>query len=198
MTDLPSYARKAQAGWSEFQARHGLGADGMPGLRTLAKVLEIEKQLGDRPPRSEAPAEGFSYGGEDIRRGVSRDPSLLLPGFAAKAEVLFQRMRKQGHDPMLWEGYRSPERAQDLSDRGAGIKLSMHTLGCAIDVVHRDDYWSAGRDFWDCLGEESEALGLTWGGRWRRRDYPHVQAIAVRDQAKLRAMSEDERRDFIA
>lgn len=199
MIDLPSYARKAQNGWAEFQERHKLSADGMPGLRTLSKVIEIEKQLGDRPARSEEPAEGFSYGGEEIRKGVSRDPSLLLPAFAAKVETLFQRLRKQGHFPMLWEAYRSRERAQILSDRGTGIINSMHCYGAAVDILDEDGMWTASHEFWDAIGDEAEALGLTVLYRkGRRRDRPHVQAVAVRDQHKFREMSVDERRDFVA
>ncbi len=196
--ELPSYARKAKSGWEAFQERHSLTVDGQPGLKTLAVVTELEKALGDRPTLAPPPAEGFTYGGDEIRKGVSRDPALLLPAFAAKIEVLFQRLRKQDHDPLLWEGYRSPERAQALSDRGAGVKLSMHCLGAAVDIVHAEDHWSAGRDFWDAIGEEAESLGLLWGGKWRRRDFPHIQAVAVRDQAKFRAMSEEERREFVA
>ncbi len=201
MTDneWPGWARKAKSGWSEFQERHGLVGDGAPGLKSLSKVLDIEKALGDQPERSDVPADGFSYGGDEIRRGVSRDPQLLLPAFAAKVETLFQRLRKQGHDPMLFEGYRSPERAQRLSDKGTGIKLSMHIYGAAVDILDAEGMWSASRDFWDAIGDEAEALGLTVLYRnGRRRDRPHVQAVAVKDQHKFRGMSEAERREFVA
>lgn len=201
-TEIPDWARKARTGWAAFQRRQGLegrDADGLPGLHTLAVVERMEQELGARPTTVAPPPDGFSFSdGREIRAGVNRDPGLLLPAFAAKIETLFQRLRQQGHDPLLWEGYRSPERAQALSDRGAGVRLSMHCLGAAVDVVHADDYWSAGRDFWDALGEEAEALGLTWGGRWRRRDFPHVQAVAVRYQARFLSMGEDERRVFVA
>ncbi|MCH7961849.1 MAG: hypothetical protein IIC49_05895 [Planctomycetes bacterium] len=45
-TELPSYARKAQSGWVEFQTRHGLGDDGLPGLKTLAKVRDEDEPVG--------------------------------------------------------------------------------------------------------------------------------------------------------
>lgn len=199
MTDLPSYAQKARSGWVAFQTRNQvLPADGLPGLKTLAAVEAMEKALGQRPTVTPPPIDGYTFGGDDIRRGVSRDPQLLLPAFAAKVETLFQRLRQRGLEPMMWEGYRSPERAQSLSDRGAGVKLSMHCLGAAVDIIEREAYWSAPREFWDAVGEEAEGLQLVWGGRWRRRDFPHVQAVAVRDQAKFRAMSEDDRRVFVA
>ena len=201
MTDdeLPGWARKSKSGWMEFQGRHGLTVDGEPGLKTLAKVLEIEKAFGDQPTRMTTPPDGFTFGGDELKRGVSRDPPLLLPGFAAKVESLFARMRAQGHDPMLWEGYRSPERAQKLSDKGTGIKMSMHCLGAAVDIVDEDDMWKATPEFWDCLGDEAEALGLTVLYRnGRRRDRPHVQAIPVKDQSRFRGMTEAARRDHVA
>ena len=198
MTDSLPWWDKSKSGWLKFQADEGLAADGAPGLKTLARVLEMRDELDERPSLATEPPAGYSYGGDPIRKGLSRDPKLLLPAFAAKIEVLFSRLRAQGHEPLLWEAYRSPARAQKLSDRGAGVKLSMHCLGAAVDIVHAEDYWSAGREIWDAIGEEAESLGLVWGGRWRRRDFPHIQALAVKDQAKFRAMSEDERRDFVA
>jgi len=198
MTDSLPWWDKSKSGWLKFQADEGLAADGAPGLKTLARVLEMQDQLQERPAKSLPPSSGFSYGGEPIRKGVSRDPKLLLPAFAAKIETLISRLRAQGHEPLLWEAYRSPARAQQLSDRGAGVKLSMHCLGAAVDIVHAEDFWSASDEFWAAVGHEAEELGLTWGGKWRRRDYPHVQALSVRDQTKFRAMTEDERRDFVA
>ena len=150
---------------------------------------------------TESPADPSVYtfsDGETIREGVNRDPSKLLPPFAAKVEALFQALRARGFDPLLWEGYRSPERAQALSDRGSGIKLSLHCLGAAADIIHAEDYWQASEAFWDALGEEAESLGLTWGGRWKRRDLPHVQALPVRDQNRFRSMTEDERLAYLS
>ena len=144
-----------------------------------------------------APPSAFTFGGPALRKGVDRDPAKLLPPFAAKVEALFRAMRGRGHEPLCWEAFRSPERAQHLSDTGAGIKLSMHCLGAAVDIVDEHAYWSAGQDFWDALGEEAETLGLVWGGRWTRRDLPHVQAVAVKDQARFRAMTEAERIAFL-
>jgi len=198
MTDSLPWWDKSKGGWKAFQRDEGLIADGAPGLKTLARVLEMQGELGDRPATNSVPPSGFSYGGDPIRKGLSRDPKLLLPAFAAKIETLFSRLRSQGHEPLLWEAYRTPARAQQLSDRGAGVKQSMHCLGAAVDIVHADDYWSAGHDFWEAIGDEAKALGLTWGGDWRRRDYPHIQALKVKDQAKFRAMTEDERKDFVA
>lgn len=167
-------------------------------VRRLKGDLGLEDPINKPPsvrPVPDPPA--YSFGGEEIRKDVCRDPHKLLKPFADKVETLFERLRARGEDPLCWETWRSAERAQGLSDRGAGVKLSTHCLGLACDIVHAEDYWSAGRSFWDAVGEEAEALGLTWGGRWRRRDFPHVQAVAVKDQAKVRRMSEQERIAFL-
>ena len=202
MADLPGWMKKAAPGWAAFQKRHGLVADGLPGRGTLAKVLEIENDgevvdIHNVFPPVETLKE-FSYGGDPIRKGVSRDPGQLIPAFAVKVETLFQTLRAQGHDPLLWEAYRTPERAQKLSDKGTGIKKSMHCLGAAVDVVDADGLWTASPEFWDAIGEEAEALGLTVLYRnGRRRDRPHVQAIAVKDQSRFRRMTETERHEFV-
>ena len=35
--------------------------------------------------------------------------------------------------------------------------------------------WNPLGPLWLAYGEAGESLGLTWGGRWRRRDKPHLQ-----------------------
>jgi enoyl-CoA hydratase/carnithine racemase len=67
------------------------------------------------------------------------------------------------------------------------IPIGMHQLGLAVDIVSSSKRWAPPRAFWLALGKHAEALGLTWGGRWRRVDKPHVQAIAVREQNAYRA-----------
>lgn len=134
----------------------------------------------------------YSFGEpDDIQKGLSRDPNRLLPSFARKVEVLFQRLRARGLDPMLNEAYRTPERARRLAQAGTGIADSMHSYGAAVDIVDRRLYWNAPA-FFRALGEEAEALGLTWGGRFSRVDMPHVQAVPVKAQNAIRASANPE------
>jgi hypothetical protein len=157
---------------------------------------------GDQDPRgpSTDPHGGasYSYGGAPLRAGIDRDPRNLLPGFAAKVELLFGRLRARGYKPLLWEGLRTPARAAMLERKGTGSARSIHCLGAAVDIVDEQRKWGASADFWQAIGQEAKALGLTWGGEWRKRDLPHVQAIAVADQAAFRAMSEGERAERVA
>jgi peptidoglycan L-alanyl-D-glutamate endopeptidase CwlK len=145
-------------------------------------------------------AVAYVYGGAPKKKGVNRDPKKLLPPFARKLNILFNAMRARGFQPMLWEGRRSGQRAAELSTRGTGILLSMHTLGAAVDIVDGSSAnpWKAKPGFWKALGEEAAKLGLTWGGDWQKRDFPHVQALAVRDQPAFRRMTPADRVSFVA
>lgn len=146
-------------------------------------------------------AAAYTFGGKMLRSGVDRDPNKLLPGFAKKVDLLFKAMRARGFRPMLWEGYRTPERAAQLSEQGVGIANSLHIYGAAADIVDEStapDYWKGAPGFWTALGEEAEKLGLTWGGRWTKRDLPHVQAIPVAQQVAFRKMSRSEQEKVVA
>lgn len=140
----------------------------------------------------------FSYGGPEIRKGISRDPKLLLPTFAAKVELLFQALRARGEDPLLWEGYRTPARAIELEKRGTGSRKSLHSYGAAVDIVDSKLFWSNPK-FFEALGQEAKKLGLTWGGDWKGDEYdaPHVQAVPSTSavQNALRASTNPD--DFI-
>lgn len=123
------------------------------------------------------------------------DLAYLQPRFRAKIETLLARLHARGFDAIAWETYRTHARAKLLSKRGTGVKpradgsipVGMHALGLAVDIVSKSKLWSPRRAFWDALGAEAEALGLTWGGRWKRVDKPHVQAVRVGQQNAMRA-----------
>lgn len=143
----------------------------------------------------------YSYGGASLSPGVDNDPKKLLPGFAKKLEVLFQRMRARGFQPVLFEGYRTAERAKALAAKGTGIAASLHILGAAADIVDRStypDYWKGAPGFWTALRDEAEAIGLVSGARFSKPDIDHVQAIAVKDEVAFRAMTPDERAQTVA
>jgi len=129
---------------------------------------------------------------------VDRDLNKLVPAFRERVVALLLRMQARGFDAMVWEAYRSPERAKQLAAKGVGIALSMHCLGVAVDIVSASKRWKAPATFWEALGEEAEACGLTWGGRWRRVDLPHVQAVSVGEQAAARRMKPDKLAAFVA
>lgn len=126
--------------------------------------------------------------GETLREGVDRNPENLLPAFRQRLERVFEDMRAAGFSPLLWEGYRTPERARKLAAGGVGIERSLHTLGAAADVVDAVKLWNASPAFWEALAHAARANGLTSGSDFG--DPPHVQAVPVAKQSELRAAAD--------
>jgi len=53
-----------------------------------------------------------------------------------------------------------------------------HGTGRAMDccwLVDGKPTWNVLEEWWNTYGRAAEAHGLTWGGRWKMRDLPHVQ-----------------------
>lgn len=129
---------------------------------------------------------------------VCRDMDLLVPAFRSRVESVLADMRAQGFDPLVWETWRSRERAALLSARGVGVVQSMHCYGCAVDIISESKRWGAPRKFWLALGAAAKAHGLTWGGTWRRHDLPHLQAVPIGPlQQLVRASTPDEIADLV-
>ncbi|GAA5179750.1 M15 family metallopeptidase [Niveibacterium umoris] len=153
----------------------------------LAALLEGEHLV---PPPA-LPPEIFVT--EDIKRDrpdiatASRDWALVDGEFRQRLLVLFQQMHERGYEMALLEGYRSPERQSELAALGpnvtrAGAFQSYHQFGLAADlaflrdgrlVISERDPWAM--EGYRILGERAEALGLTWGGRWKLMDFGHVE-----------------------
>lgn len=120
---------------------------------------------------------------------ASRQWELLDEGFRQRLLMVFKLMREQhGHEMVLLEGYRSPERQATLAALGpsvtqAGPMESLHQHGMAADCafVKNGKIVISERDPWAMLGYEkygevARSLGLTWGGDWRTlKDYGHIE-----------------------
>lgn len=130
--------------------------------------------------------------------------ALMIP-FRERIVALLGRLTALGLHPLLWETYRSPERAAQLVAQGkshAKGGLSMHCYGIAADVICRDHHWEChahGCDFFQALGEQAKRCGLTWGGDWASlHDLPHVQGVPVEMQERIRhAASQAERESIL-
>lgn len=119
---------------------------------------------------------------------ASRNWDLLKPDFRQRLLVVFKLMRERhGYDMVLIEGYRSPERQAQLFAQGqqvtqAGANMSFHQYGLAADVaflrdgkivISESDAWAMSG--YELYGEVAEQVGLTWGGRWKMRDFGHAE-----------------------
>jgi peptidoglycan LD-endopeptidase CwlK len=123
---------------------------------------------------------------------VPADQSLLelAPKFQAKVKELLDRMRARGWDAVVAESVRTNARQQWLYgfgrqyDDGRGIVSNSqdgdetwHHFGLAVDIISEKQEWDAPPRFWNDLGANAVALGLSWGGNWSSfPDKPHVQA----------------------
>jgi peptidoglycan L-alanyl-D-glutamate endopeptidase CwlK len=119
---------------------------------------------------------------------ADRDWGRLEPRFARAVLDIAAKMERRGYPVVLIEGYRSPERQDLLADseqrltQARGFQ-SRHQFGLAADLAPLRDgrIILSERDPWawqayQALGEEVEAAGLVWGGRWSLRDYGHVES----------------------
>ncbi len=118
---------------------------------------------------------------------ADRDWSRLNPDFVQDVLRVFAKMEARGYPLVLLEGYRSPERQNALADSHVQVTnarafQSKHQYGLAVDVAPMKDgrIVISERDPWamqayQALGEEAERVGLTWGGRWRLKDFGHIE-----------------------
>jgi len=125
---------------------------------------------------------------------ANRNWTLLDADFNRRLLAVFKIMREQhGYDMALLEGYRSPERQNQLADAGAHVTSarafqSYHQFGLAADcaffregriVISERDPWAM-RGY-RLYGETAESLGLRWGGRWAMMDFGHIELRKPRE-----------------
>jgi hypothetical protein len=128
---------------------------------------------------------------------------------------LIDNMTARGEILRVWETHRTDERADYVLSTGASHtgRKSTHCLRIAFDCVDKNKLWS-NPAFFKAYHEEGKKLGLHQvhfikrdkqgkkvyqnGVAVRILDTPHLQLIAVNEQDKYRAMSEDERTAFLA
>ncbi len=119
---------------------------------------------------------------------ANRDWSLLDADFRQRLLVAYRIMATHGYQMALLEGYRSPDRQNQLAGQDGAVVTnaaayqSYHQYGLAADsafyrdgklVISEQDPWAM-RGY-ALFGDVAKQLGLTWGGNWRMRDYGHVE-----------------------
>jgi len=160
----------------------------------LGPTGEVAAILGEEvrvPPQPLPPSVFTGTGCFDLEH-ADRDWNNLDTGFRNTVLELFSRMESRGYPMALLEGFRGAERQEVLARKGPGVTRarggqSLHQFGLAADmsplrdgrlVISERDPWASAA--YRALGEEAEALGLAWGGKWAMRDLGHVeQAVRV-------------------
>jgi peptidoglycan L-alanyl-D-glutamate endopeptidase CwlK len=158
------------------------------GNHHVAHLLQGE-QLVPPPP---LPPEVFMTAEVEVVRpmlsSADRRWDRMDEAFVQQLLTVFKIMKEQhGYDMALLEGYRSPERQNQLAAQGnhvtnAGAWQSYHQYGLAADcaflrdgklVISEKDPWAM-RGY-TLYGQVAEQVGMTWGGRWRLMDFGHVE-----------------------
>jgi len=151
---------------------------------------------GGLTPPPPLPPSSFTHTGFPGLEGADRDWTRLDPAFGQSILALMARLADRGYPLALVEGYRSPERQAALAQSGRQVTRaeayrSLHQYGLAADlaplaegvpVFSEATPWA--REAYQALGEEAEALGLVWGGRWTLRDLGHVE-VRLEDRSLL-------------
>lgn len=154
----------------------------------IAELLKGEQLV---PPAPLPPAVFVTKEVLEIRpmlASASRNWKLLDLGFEQRILLVFKLMKeKYGYEMAIIEGYRSPERQNQLSRMGAHVTnakayQSYHQFGLAADcafyrngklVISEKDPWAM--KGYELYGMVAESVGLTWGGRWKMMDLGHTE-----------------------
>ena len=120
--------------------------------------------------------------------GASRNWQLLDQDFAQRLLLVFKIMKEMhGYDMVLLEGYRSPERQNQLAAAGPNVTnakafQSYHQYGLAADCafMHEGKLIISEKNAWAMRGYRLygvtvESVGLQWGGRWTMMDFGHAE-----------------------
>ena len=164
-------------------------SDDLPFADRQIEVLLRGEQLVPPPPLP--PGVFTTYEVEAVRPDVataSRNWDLLDHEFTQRLLLAYKLMKERhGYEMVLIEGYRSPERQDQLFAKGSsvtqvGAGLSYHQHGLAADsafmrdgkvVISERDPWAM--KGYVLFGPVAEQVGLVWGGRWKMMDYGHVE-----------------------
>lgn len=135
------------------------------------------------------------------------DTTQLYPRFFVRLQAVIDELAAAGKDYWLIEGFRTPERSDELYAQGRSAPgpivtqarryESAHNYGIAGDVVLDGYIDRAGLQpdwrpaSYDALGPVAAKHGLLWGGTWVFKDRPHLQLpgfAAAAELAPLRAV----------
>ena len=156
-----------------------------PGGRTLAALAA-------------APA-GEDWSGDSSQWSDEKKLRSLHAAMRPKVDSLLARLAARGFRPRIFSAWRSMAVQRQLYEAGRSkVTFSFHNAtrpdghpeALAVDVIDARYGWEDRPEtqaFWNALGEESESLGLYWGGSWTGfKDYAHVQFYDNNRLAEIR------------
>jgi peptidoglycan L-alanyl-D-glutamate endopeptidase CwlK len=125
----------------------------------------------------------------------------LHPIVRDKAARLHGLCEREGLPVLLFEAFRTEARQNGLyalgrtapgkivtEARGADF-ASFHQWGLALDFIRADGLngWYNADGFFDKIGPLGEAVGLAWGGRFKKYDGPHFEDRSFGGIGELKA-----------
>lgn len=110
----------------------------------------------------------------------------LQPLVKRNADAVSEHMAMLGYPIRITEGYRTPERQDELYAQGrtrpgnivtnARAGESFHNYGVAVDIVFRKEGYTVSDKVWKTFGALANTYGFEWGGDWEEFvDFPHIQ-----------------------
>lgn len=116
---------------------------------------------------------------------MSRKLDDLSPRFRPFAVEFLARLAEARIPVVIVDTIRTPEEhAQNLARGVSWVKHSRHIDGDAMDVCPFEEYningrnklaWDGSLSVWAKIGAIAESVGMTWGGRWAKKDLGHVE-----------------------
>jgi peptidoglycan LD-endopeptidase CwlK len=149
------------------------------------------------PPEAFTTAEVMSIRPEVVN--ADRHFNQLEAQFEQRLLLVYKLMRQEhGYEMVMLEGYRSPERQNELAKLGPHVTnarawQSYHQYGLAADsaflrggkiVISERDPWAM--KGYELYGQVAERVGLKWGGRWKMADLGHIESRQPRPDSHQR------------
>jgi peptidoglycan L-alanyl-D-glutamate endopeptidase CwlK len=125
----------------------------------------------------------FSVNKKLKARDSMLDGSKIDPVFRRKVHAVLLDMRGQGYPLVVVETIRSKARGALMKltgksgngSKSAHCKIPCKAVDCAFDNGKGGITWDVPASWWQKYGQCAESHDLTWGGRWKMRDYNHIQ-----------------------
>lgn len=116
---------------------------------------------------------------------TEKNIATLLPQAQEKAREFMRLVKAKGINAKIIDGSRTMEQQQKVYNQGrttpgdivtnARPGESFHNFAVAFDIGIFDDTgdYLEESPIYEELGPIGESVGLEWGGRWERQDFPH-------------------------
>lgn len=181
------------AATKDFQVKHGLDADGKVGDQTRAALAP---PITSKPIATPSESHIAVFAGSRIDQINAAALARAAPSLQTKVKALILAAADDGIVLQVVQGLRTFAEQDALYAQGrtrAGAIVtharggqSHHNFGLACDlapVVNGQVSWND--KLFTPIGHWADLTGLSWGGKWKFRDLPHVELNGLPNTATL-------------